>query len=223
VLWEQCPLHEGKNNVTGYQLKLLDLGRLVRRHREHVVSRAHVARLPSRKSYCRQADFASCLESLDNVGRTTRCRYADKDIVAFAESLYLARKNTVIPVVIAESGEDGGVDAEGDPGSWRPVIVLAPNKFGGEVLSVGCRATVAAEEDLAASSEASDHRFGGPGHHLLVGRGSQLVQSEPQLGHLPADELERAGLEPRWPGRFMSLRVVHMRNIQARGLDRVAL
>ena len=69
-------------------------------------------------------------------------------------------------VVVTDGGESGGVGGEGDGGQFHAFFFKTAGQFGGEVLRVGRRATIAADEDFTVVHQAFDQHHGGFGRRF---------------------------------------------------------
>ena len=83
-----------------------------------------------------------------------------------AERLDLLGEDDVVAVVVADRGEDRGVDGQRDRRQARPLALEAADELGREMLRVGGRAAVAAGQHLAAAGDAADERADRVGDRL---------------------------------------------------------
>ena len=93
------------------------------------------------------------------------------------QPLDLPGEDVLVPVVVREGGQEGGVGGERDRGKGAALDVAAQpaHQLGGHVLAVAGAAAVAAEEQLAAGGVGGGDQLGGVddaagavGHHLLL-------------------------------------------------------
>src|SRR5690606_11774531 len=70
-----------------------------------------------------------------------------------AEATHLAGEDFVVGVVVGDRGQDRCVGGQGNGGEFIALALEAADQLGGEMLAVGRRAAVAADQEFAAARE----------------------------------------------------------------------
>jgi hypothetical protein len=94
---------------------------------------------------------AGLVEGLEDIGGVAGGGDAEEDVSGLAEGFDLTREDAIEAKVVAGSGKDRGVCGEGDGAEGGTVCGEADYKLGNEVLGVGGGASVAGDEEFAAS------------------------------------------------------------------------
>lgn len=179
---EKRTLYEFADNVAEHDMALLDARRVGGGHIEQDVRTfLHLAAGLARHSDDFHAHLLGHLEGVEDVLGVAGGGNAHDDVTSLGGAAQQAREDEVVAVIVAHSGEVGGVAVEGFGVEGRPVEVEAAGELGGEVLRVGGAATVAAEMDFAAAAQGGDnhvsrlldalHKFGVIENRLLRGDG----------------------------------------------------
>ena len=110
--------------------------------------------------------FVGGFNRFDDVAGIAGGGDAQQDIAWAAECADLFAEDVFEAVVVADGGEGGGVGGEGDCGQFHAFFFKTAGQFGGEVLRVGRRAAVAADEDFAVVHQAFDQHHGSFGRRF---------------------------------------------------------
>ena len=103
-------------------------------------------------------------------------RHRQQDVAGRAERLDLLGEDHLVAVVVADGGEDRGVDGQRDRRQAGPLALEAADELRGEMLGVGGRAAVAAGEHLAAAGDAADQRADRVGDRLGEDFGRRVLE-----------------------------------------------
>src|SRR5438128_1005336 len=68
-------------------------------------------------------------------------------------------KDAFKAVVVAQAGENGSIDGEGDSGPAGPLTAETPNQFGSEVLRVSGTTTITTDKHFATSLQCTNNFF----------------------------------------------------------------
>src|SRR5690606_38142681 len=101
--------------------------------------------------------LAGDLDGSDDVRRVSARRDRDEDVAFASERAHLAREHLLEGVVVGDRGEDRRIGGERDRGELGPLALVAADELGGQMLAVGGRSAVAADEDLAVGGERRRH------------------------------------------------------------------
>ena len=93
------------------------------------------------------------LQRRENVRQSGRRSTAPADVAAPAEAFDLAGEYLFEAVIIADRRQRRGVGGQRDRGISRPVLLVAADDFGGDVLGVGGAAAIADEQKLVACAQ----------------------------------------------------------------------
>jgi hypothetical protein len=111
-----------------------------------------------------------------HVGRVAARGEGEQHVAGRAQRRDLLGEDDFVAVVVADRGEDRGVDGEGDRGEARALALEPADELGREVLGVGRRAAVAAHQDLAPAGDAADQRTDRVGDRLAQHFGSGVLE-----------------------------------------------
>ena len=151
---EKRTLYEFADNVAEHDMALLDARRVGGGHIEQDVRTfLHLAAGLARHGDDFHPHLLGHLEGVEDVLGVAGGGDAHDDVAGLGGAAQQAREDEVVAVIVAHSGEVGGVAVEGFGVEGRPVEVEAAGELGGEVLRVGGAATVAAEMDFAAAAQ----------------------------------------------------------------------
>ena|ERR1700733_3188956 len=140
-------LDEHAEDVFEGEVGLLDVDRDSRGDDDVVVAeRAHLAAVVAGEGDGGDAHFSGLMQGFEDVWGVARGGDGEEEVAGLAEGFELTGEDVVEAVVIAGSGEDGGVSGEGDGAEGGAVDGEADNELCGEVLGVGCTATVSCDE-----------------------------------------------------------------------------
>ena len=96
-----------------------------------------------------------------HIGRVAGGGNCKQDVAGLAERLDLFRKNIAVAVVVADGRDDRGVGGQGDRRQRETFALETANQLCREVLAVGCRAAIAASENLVAVGLGAEHQLDG--------------------------------------------------------------
>ena len=125
-----------------------------------VAEDAHLAAVVAAEANRGNADFLGLVEGLEDVFGVAGGGDAEEDVAGLAERLDLAGEDCVEAIVVACSGEDGGVGGKGDGAEGGAVDGEADDELGDEVLGVGGGASVAGNEELVGGLHGVGGEFG---------------------------------------------------------------
>ena len=100
------------------------------------------------------AVLARCAQRRQNVRRTAGGRQRQQHVAAPAEALDLAREHLLEAVIVGDRGQRRGVGGQRDRGVAGPILLVAADDFGGDMLGVGGAAAIADDQELVGRSAA---------------------------------------------------------------------
>src|SRR5689334_7411424 len=118
------------NNMSDQDMRFLYAWRIGRRNIDADITQVfHLAPAGPGKADGKNSACSAHLECRNDIWRVARRRYADKYIAIFPLRLYLSCKQLIIPIVIADSREDGSICTQGNAGQTRAVKIEPPYKL----------------------------------------------------------------------------------------------
>jgi len=112
---------------------------------------AHLAAAVAGEADGGDVHLLGLMEGVDDVFGVAGGGDAEEEVAGLAEGFDLALEELIEAEVVADGGEDGGVGGEGDGAEGGAVGGEADDELGDEVLGVGGGATIAGDEEFAAS------------------------------------------------------------------------
>jgi len=106
------------------------------------------------------AKFFGGLQGEQNVGGISGSGEAPGDIAGTDEALNLAGEDLIETVIVGYGSNGGSVGGKGEGGKGRPFATETAQQFTGNVLSVGCGATVAEDQYLLSAAQAVGEHLG---------------------------------------------------------------
>ena len=145
--------------VADREMDLLHHRRVVaRRDQEMIALRAHGGASGSRESDRDQPALARLAQRSQDVRRAPRRGEREQHVATLAEAFDLARKDLLEAVIIGDRGQRRSVGGERDRGVAWPVLFVAADDFGGDVLGVARAAAIADDQKLVAAMQRRDDR-----------------------------------------------------------------
>ena len=95
-----------------------------------------------------------------NVRRSTRGGQRQQHVPLPAETCDLSREHLFEAVIIGDRRQRRGVGGQRDRRVSRPLLLVAADDFGGDMLGVGGAAAIADDQQLVASAKRADDDFG---------------------------------------------------------------
>jgi hypothetical protein len=111
----------------------------------------HLAAVVAAEADGDEVHLAGLVEGLEDVGGVARGGDTEEDVAGLAEGFDLSRKDAIEAEVVAGSGKYRGICRKGNGAEGRTVGGEADYELGDEVLGVGGGASVAGDEEFAAS------------------------------------------------------------------------
>ena len=99
------------------------------------------------------AASAAGFDAVNDVGAGTAGGNCNEHVLWCDQGFDLAREDLAKAIVISRGGQDGGIGGKSEGGKAFAIRRQTNDEFGGEVQRVGSAATVAEEDDLAASAQ----------------------------------------------------------------------
>ena len=125
-------------------VRLLDPGGIRGRHHEYKIG--GIFQAPAGLA-CQADDIKPLVtggrRSFEDIGRAAAGGEGDKYIPRTAQGFYLAAENGLVPVIVGQGREEGGVCRQGDGRQGPPFLLETADELGGDVLGVGGAAAVA--------------------------------------------------------------------------------
>ena len=136
----------------------------------------------------RQAAFARRLEGRDHVWRAPRSRNGNKDIAWLTEAPHLPLEDTLEAVIVADCGQDRGVDGKRDRRQWIAIEIQTRQELAGDVLGIGGAAAVAGDLELMSGAKCGrddigDGLDGGAQFWVVSGARQRLAGAAKVLAH----------------------------------------
>ncbi len=91
-----------------------------------------------------------------NVRRTPRGRQRQQHVTALAESLDLPREHLFETIIVGDGCQHRGVGGQRDRGAGGPVLFIAADDLGGDMLCIGGAAAIADDQELVARAQRRD-------------------------------------------------------------------
>jgi len=143
-------------------MDLLDEGSAnARNTNQKIAEIVHIAAAPTRQADRYETSFARRLQGSEDVLGSTGRRNAKKYIASSSESLHLAREDLLIPIIVADGGQNGAVCRQGEGRERRAIEVEPPHEFAGDMLGIGRATAVSRNQDLVTGTQRFNHALRG--------------------------------------------------------------
>src|SRR5256885_1296789 len=193
-------LNDFTNHVLDGQVQLLNVGGLVGRDDEAVVDQlAGGSAVPAEQRHDPHAFGSRRLRGAQHVGTLAAGGVQHHEITGAGQRFDLAGEDLVEAQVVAAGREERRVGGEGDRRQGAPVVAVADDVFGGQVLGVRGAAAVPRKKKRAAPLQRLDVPAGQPGNVVGVALGhTRRERREPGQAR-PRSLRRRHRLVPRSP------------------------
>ena len=138
-------------------MDLLDhRGVVAGRDQQMIAERAQCFALAAGEADGDKSAFARAAQRRQDVRRPSGGGQRQQHVAALAEPCDLSREHLFEAVIIGDRRQRRGVGGQRDRGVSRPVLLVAADDFGGDMLGVGGAAAIADDQELVGRAQRRD-------------------------------------------------------------------